>query len=613
MQFTTLAAAEAAHAEATSAELNAQSSSSRLGADIASLREELRKVSNYRRAVAAQLCTVSGADGSGAKGDAAQSDVDLTRAERVDRRNFWGRTHRSTGSLSPPVASHAIEESASPARARNKRRGRSILLDDSDDEELANQREADQVQDRADEAQRRMEMEQVQQELAALQQECAAAAQRASRARAELEHSEEGCAESKSALLSRLATFDGVVATLRGQHCVDNPVLSLSASKQGPGHSSASWHSNMVKQYQKRWDINQKWDFKLFARELRTRLTDSGGIFSELEEVRSRESAMNLAGTKLQDELAEEEQCAQQLQATLSREQQVLRRAAASSDKAIQELHDQLDSEEAACKHASLRLATQQGNLAGILDSTELQAARLESRAHMLSQEARELAGQVADENLQLQRAAALAPKRDALLDELEQRDAAAWDLNRQLVNVWREEEAATAHVNGEKQVEEMLRDEIRSEQDATLALERQEKRYHEEVAQIVDRMAIKKVPEGLARINDIGSADLWSLCRDHLSTASAPVAREIEELEAEMQALARDEVSTAQSPLAIELQNMRDRLREENAEYRLEMAEARQLTIPRHAGVPERAGTSSPGSSGFDLALRAWDNILGE
>jgi len=167
-------------------------------------------------------------------------------------------------------------------------------------------------------------------------------------------------------------------------------------------------------------------------------------------------------------------------------------------------------------------------------------------------------------------------------------------------------EEGAEEQHQEQRRVETVLRAEINREAEAAAALEGEETQ-------------LRAKAEGLLQhlVSDDGGESLEHGREHRHLGGETPLAEEIATLEAELRAQAIGEVPEAHSAVADHLIAVRQALRDENAEWRREMVAVRDAAYARRELMPEarafRGRVLTSGSSGFQRALRGWDDIMGE
>lgn len=271
--------------------------------------------------------------------------------------------------------------------------------------------------------------------IATLQQSITVSSGRASRAKAQLHVVEEETAQLKDQLLAQLERFDESAAALK---------------MEGPSFDVRS----TLQRRRQRFPVNRPWDWLAFNDEISEKASTCAAT---MEGLRAAQALASSGQQELEEEsmqLLQRTAVARQLQTEVQETEDKCRQEVQALQRRAENWRHQLESDMAARSNLKARLGDFQ-------QRSWSEGGRIRAESDSFDAEAEHLAALVAHERAEAAAAAADALPREEVLDQLEQRDAATWRLNEQLVQEWREEQSAEHWEETERKAAKSAREEL--------------------------------------------------------------------------------------------------------------------------------------------------------
>lgn len=441
-------------------------------------------------------------------------------------------------------------------------------------------------------------------EVSDLRQEVFAVVQEACEVRAKLEESQTACERLKGCILTHLDAFDDEIA--RVASAADIPAEP--GRELHIGSPVRRW-----RRQRQQHPVDGLWDWPALDAELRNRFKLVSERISsrvveqrELQELRERCSASASGHTEAEMRLSEHLSRSGDLESRVQSESAHLRCVESTEEQRLLDLRRQLHDQARACSQAKEWLDSEELQCASERSRGESGTRGITSETQHSELELEQLVAQCRAERSEAEvlRTAGPSEPDDGLWAALEQRDAAVWRLNEQLLEQEQRKEAATRVSAEESTAQAALSRDLQGEAAAISRLEAEAEHLRESAA-----LARRKLQEA--------QEEEGEECRG----SARHLGSEIAALEAELRAAdAAPLQPDPHSSLLCSLQAMREALGEESREWRLEAEAVRRAARERlraevagSTAGPRGAlgrGPAGPGS-GCRRALEAWDAVL--
>mmetsp|Transcript_35829 Transcript_35829/g.78438 ORF Transcript_35829/g.78438 Transcript_35829/m.78438 type:complete len:512 (-) Transcript_35829:4-1539(-) len=390
--------------------------------------------------------------------------------------------------------------------------------------------------------------------LGTLRRDLAAASRRLAETRAEQGRSEEACVAEKGQLFEELGKFRRAALAFAPGNDLDCAALQSDLTCPDRQHEVL--------------------DLTALIGSLAELMDDSG--FLEFRKLQDESASFCLRQKDMEWQLAEARSKARELEAHAHSDLEHLRGV---EKQGRNELLSRLRSEESSCQQVRGKITLASRRYESICNAEGAQREGLARNVSAAESEVQALAERlmaVQDEVVHARHA--LRP-REVFFDQLQQQDATTWSLNAQLAASWREEASAS-----------------RQEQDGRLSVARLRTELEDEASAI-------------ARLEAVEAS-----FRNEADEASALIANATVIASPTPSVMAVEDVQG----MLLGLASVREQLREENTQWRLEMEKVREAARPAPStSFPRELQESSPravksSSSGYHRALLAWDSVLG-